>query len=359
MPRIEAHYQFYKSAVYNIEQGSNNGSISYWKGAQPCPDADCQGSGQLLFGGSKHHTLVSSRSPNPLTNTIFNSIRKLPFDHITYDTPEGAPWTLYVDVSSPQFAQEYQRWLSKGHTDFKVRYKPAEVGDGRLVSVSGYGVELALKRTDYIVIDDRDAEETPIAESEGSTEVNLEQEDVADVKPLSSSELLNLGVRAASFIMSSSDPLDTLNRVLEDFPKHASALASHKTSLELLNEHVSNRELFLPAGYNVMLINGVQVEARQMDVFSLLEHMRKERKLINGIQDLGFSAGEAVDLVTHPSITEAQAAGEVQRYDYRDELEGGNIILWLNNIEKDKKYAEWPRSITSVSPGTVPDFTTC
>lgn len=222
------------------------------------------------------------------------------------------------------------------------------------MSVSGYGVELALKRTDYIVIDDRqDGENTIDGEIEGTTEVNLEQADAADVKPLSSSELLGIGLKTGSFIMGSDDPLETLDKVLKDFPKHAAALASHKASPDFRREHGANREIFLSPGFNMLLINGAQVEARQVDAFALLEHMRKERKLVGGIQSLGLSAKESIDLLTHPAITEAQSSGEPQRYDYRDFAEGGEVILWLNDIEKDKRYADWPKSISSVSTSSV------
>jgi len=260
-------------------------------------------------------------------------------------------WTLYVDITSPEFAQQYTQWLARAEKNYRIRYRPSSDGaEGRPVSVSGYGVELALKRTDYIVIDDReDGEDITNEAIGGTTEVNLEQADATDVRPLSSSELLGIGLKTGSFVLGSDEPLETLDKVLKDFPKHAAALASHKTSQDFRREHAANREIFLPPGFNMLLINGAQVEARQVDAFALLEHMRKERKLVAGIQSLGFSAKESIELLTHPAITEAQSTGEPQRYDYRDDAEGGNVIVWLNDIEKDKRYADWPKPITSVS----------
>ena len=139
--------------------------------------------------------------------------------------------------------------------------------------VSGYGVELALKRTDYIVIDDRESGketaeiETTAAKAE---EVVFEAEELADLKPLSATELLGLGLKAASFIMSSEDPFDTLIKVSQDFPKHSSAITTRNTSTSLVEEHRSNRDVLLPAGYNIVWMNGAQVEARQMNAFALL-----------------------------------------------------------------------------------------
>lgn len=218
--------------------------------------------------------------------------------------------------------------------------------------MNGYGVELALKRTDYIVIDDRGddkKEEVPEVSSSGPEEIVLDTEELADLKPLSFSELLGLGLKTASFVMSSDDPFDTLIKISQDFPKHSSAITKRNTSVELLTEHRNNREIILPAGYNVIWMNGMQVEARQMDAFALLERMRRERGLIGSLRDIGFSGLEAVRLLSHPSIAESKVSGEDQRYDYRDTLEGDKVIVWLNDIERDKRYQDWPSHSSAVS----------
>ena len=225
--------------------------------------------------------------------------------------------------------------------------------------MKGYGVELALKRTDYIVIDDRsDDARTNIPEISVSEpgEVMLETEELADLKPLSSSQLRGLGLKTASFVMSSDDPFDALIKVSQDFPKHSSAITRLNFSEALLLEHRNNREVLLPAGYNVVWMNGMQVEARQMDAFALLERMRRERTLIGSLRDIGFSGPEAVHLLSQSSIAESKVEGEVQRYDYRDGLEGGNIIIWLNDIEKDRRYQDWPDHLSAVS---LPPFKAC
>ena len=223
--------------------------------------------------------------------------------------------------------------------------------------VNGYGVELALKRTDYIVIDDRDAGKEAAeveATSAGTEEVVFEAEELADLKPLSATELLGLGLKSASFIMSSQDPFDTLIKVSQDFPKHSSAITKRNASTNLVDEHRNNRELLLPTGYNIVWMNGAQVEARQMNAFALLETMRHERYLVKSLKSLGFSGSEAVQILSHPAIAEAKVEGEVQRYDYRDELEGGRVIIWLNNIEKDKRYESWPAHTSALLQRTFP-----
>ena len=207
------------------------------------------------------------------------------------------------------------------------------------------------------MIDDRDAgkEATEVETTATETEeVVFEAEELADLKPLSATDLLGLGLKASSFIMSSEDPFDTLIKVSQDFPKHSSAITKRNASTTLVEEHRANRELLLPAGYNIVWMNGAQVEARQMNAFALLESMRRERSLVKSLRGLGFSGAEVVQVLSHPTISKAKVEGEAQRYDYRDEIEGGRVIIWLNDIEKDKRYEGWPTYTGALLQRTFP-----
>ena len=258
---------------------------------------------------------------------------------------------LYADITSPEFRKFHKvirNSAKQGKSSYRLRYKPSLLHKKEPLVVSGYGVELALKRTDYIVIDDRQADKDRDDDAGKATEASLDTEDVADLKPLSASEVSTLSAKAGSFVMNSEDPLGTLVKLLQDFPKHSSAIAASNLSSDFWLEHMNNRETFLPSGYNIIWINGLQVQAREMNAFSLLPLLRRERELINGIQDLGFAPSEAIRILSHPDILEAYSSDVSQRYDYRDDMEGGNVIIWLNNIPKDKRYKDWTDSVMGV-----------
>jgi len=277
---------------------------------------------------------------------------ELPFDRILGDSSNSLPTILYTDLSSPAFAK-FHNTISKtakeGKTSYRVRYKPSVNGKRSPLVVNGYGVELALKRTDYIVIDDRPAEaEVGKAATQKPLSELQDDEEEAELRPLSASEVSTLGINAASFVMKSDQPFDTLLKLSQDFPKHSSAIINHNATEEFLTEHSENRMLGLPTGYNIIWVNGVQLPVRDVNPFTLLEHLRRERKLINGVRSLGLSAKEAIGLLSHSAITEAQAEDEPQRYDFRDEIEGGHVIIWLNDIEKDKRYEGWPTELSAV-----------
>jgi UDP-glucose:glycoprotein glucosyltransferase len=277
----------------------------------------------------------------------------MPFDRVLGPDAPRPPSVVYADITSPNFRAFHKSVAQSardGRTTYRIRHKPPKATTASPLMVNGYGVELALKRTDYIVIDDRQKEEGKEQENKSKAEeIDLKNEEVADLKPLSSSELEDLGIKAASFVANSEQPLDMLLKLTQDFPKHSSSLAGHNVTKEFLEEHKGNREHFLPSGFNVLFINGVQYDPRKMDPFSLLDHLRRERKLIKAFEGMGLSSAEAITLLSHPAITEAFANSDVQRYDWRDDTEGGNVILWLNNLEKDKRYRTWPSTLNAVS----------
>ncbi|MCJ1420450.1 hypothetical protein MMC32_006807 [Xylographa parallela] len=342
-PRIEAHYQYYTTSVESSLMVAQDAACPAW----------------VHFDGKQYCSPTLERAQQDFKGTQ----QDLPFDHVLSLSPELPVSTLYVDINSPLFAY-FHHTLSNtartGQTSYRIRYRPSFSATGQPLIVSGYGVELALKRTDYIVIDDRGktgdneirgGEDVDAAGLDG---VSSQMEDLADLKPLSTSELLGLGLKASSFVIASDDPFNTLLEVSQDFPKHSSKIAKLNISDDFMIEHARNREVFLPAGYNMIWMNGMQVEARQMDAFSLIEQLRRERRLIGSLRELGLSAMESISLISYSAIAESKATSESQRYDYRDEPEGGQVIVWLNDIEKDQRYKDWPTHSSALLQRTFP-----
>jgi UDP-glucose:glycoprotein glucosyltransferase len=92
-------------------------------------------------------------------------IETLSFDHISPMVDNSIPAAvLYFDPSSDSSTSllSYLQVHATGYPSFRyvVRYKPSQSLktrlQGRKSALSGYGVELALKNTDYLVVDDRD-----------------------------------------------------------------------------------------------------------------------------------------------------------------------------------------------------------
>ncbi|KAF1979808.1 hypothetical protein BU23DRAFT_106258 [Bimuria novae-zelandiae CBS 107.79] len=339
-PRIEAHYQFYNTSVEPSLQG------------QQGPDCDTW----VAFGGKQY---CSPQLEDSRGSVKSERSYELPFDRILGNTTHALPSILYADITATSFAKFHKmlrKTAGEGKTSYRVRHKPSPKASASPLVVNGYGVALQLKRTDYIVIDDRapaDQGETVATQKPLDAELH-EDAEVSDLKPLSKDEVAELGLKAASFVMKSEQPLDTLMKLVQDFPKYSSAIVAHDVSEDFVAEHELNREQFLPAGFNLLLINGVQIPARDINPFTLLEHLRRERRLINGVRSQGLSGSDAIALLSHSAITETQTEDEPQRYDFRDEIEGGNVIVWMNNIEKDSRYETWPSHTQALLQRTYP-----
>ena len=290
----------------------------------------------------------------PTGNIRNEHVDELPFDRILGNS-SGLPTIVYADITAPRF-KKFHATVSKtakeGKTSYRVRHKPSLKGPKTPLVVNGYGVALQLKRTDYIVIDDRQQAQGESADQKPlSTELN---EETSDLKPLAKDDVADLAEKAASFVLQSEQPMDTLLKLVRDFPKYTSTIAATNATSDFLTEHYNNRELLLPTGYNVIWINGVQIPARDVNPYALLSHLRRERKLIKGITSQGLSSSDTISLLSHSAVTQGQVGDEPQRYDFRDEVEGGRVIVWVNNIEKDSRYQSWPNELRALLQRTYP-----
>ena len=71
----------------------------------------------------------------------------------------------------------------------------------------------------------------------------------------------------------------------------------------------------------------------------LLRLLRKERSVMLSLTSLGLTPGQAVELLTHPAVGAAQnTKGALDDlFDASDRFEGGEVIVWWNDIEKDRR----------------------
>ncbi|KAL2259492.1 hypothetical protein VTK26DRAFT_6822 [Humicola hyalothermophila] len=336
-PRIEAHYQYYATAVESSLSENQDGC------------------GQWFLVDGKQYCTPALDAPHGDVKSNAQE-RMLPFDRKFGAGPRDI--VLYADITSESFSAYHEAAMTlarAGQCSYRVRYKRSPAHPDEPLSVNGYGALLTLKRTDYIVIDDRDtgASKMPAGEAQkplGGSEVVLdEEEEITDIKPLEKSELAPLAMKAASFIMQSESPFETLLKLTQDFPRYSTSLVAHNVSADFEAEHMANRMLLVPDGVNVLWMNGLQLIDRQIQPFGLVDLLRRERKLINGVLDLGLTGQEAISLLGHTEVARARSGDEEpRRFDWRDQIEEGKVIIWLNNIEKDKRYKDWPYTIWAV-----------
>lgn len=352
-PRIEAHYQYYENSLQPRMGKDYDPKCEAW----------------VQWGGKQLCRLEGGELED-MDAGVETERRKLQFDRTGETAEDGPVAVMYADILAPGFAEHHEllrRYAKEGTVSYRLRYKPPVTREERPVILSGYGVSLVLKKTDYVVMDDREVEggAGKDAVTEGGATAQqplgtLEDEETDDIKPLQEKDLAGLGYKAASFVMKSESSFETLQKLVQDFPKHSAAIAAVDPDANVTTELQGNWEMVLGPGKNVVWINGLQLEDSQVNAYALLDHLRRERNHIDGFKSLGLNSVDAINLLTHSALTEAKEVQEVQRFDYRDEIEGGNVIVWLNDIEKDERYAEWnanPMSLLRrIYPGQLHPF---
>ena len=150
-----------------------------------------------------------------------------------------------------------------------------------------------------------------------------------------------IDIQAAQLIYDAppSEKLSTLKHLSQNFPRYAGALARRvAVQAELLDEIAANQPR-ARGGLNVAWLNGVTLEEKDLNPWSLLKLLRRERKVMRALGALGLDARQSVELLTHPAIARAQTEGGALDglFDASDRAEGGGVIGWFNAFEKDER----------------------
>ncbi|PHH58845.1 hypothetical protein CDD81_4273 [Ophiocordyceps australis] len=338
-PRIEAHYQYYSTAV--------EAAVS---------KLSCQNDWVWLDG--KQYCSSSSLDEGIRDGLFSTKVKELPFDRTLGAGPDAI---LYADMTSNSFAPLHTT-LSRAARQlglrYRIRYRHSTLDKAEPLTVSGYGVDISLKRTDYIVIDDRAAEKDGLQKPLASAAFLDDNSQAADIRPLSTSELALLGMKTASFILESENRLETLIKLTKDFPKYSFSIVAHNVSADFAAEYEQHRADIGRGGINFVWINGLQLAERQIEAFALVQLLRRERKLMDSVRDIGLHGKQAVSLLGHRAIVASKSNKDPLRYDWTDRSEFSKAIIWLNNIEEDARYQEYPTSLNAflqyTHPGQLP-----
>ncbi|KAK9467775.1 UDP-glucose:glycoprotein glucosyltransferase-domain-containing protein [Lipomyces arxii] len=356
-PKIQAYYQYYNGTVlprFASEIESCKGSTWFWY------------NGQVICDSTTVFALPST--------SHLNDVELLPFDHAVSTKSDIPTAILYADITSPKFLAFHSALLAEaegGKLRYIIRFKPSdpETADRfpeRPSGLSGYGIELALKRTDYIVIDDRQHLESlegtieqTVEKEEPAIEGLLETLDEKDIEPLSMMDLDDISLRTAAYIMfphEDIEPMEILTRITEDFPKLASTISAAKLSNAGMIQYEMAQNLGTRVrgtrfshGDNAIYVNGARLDSVLSDeIISMLDIFDRERSLIYELNSLNVSNADATKLISEAAVLNPGEQASDSRFDYRDDIEGGDAIIYLNNLESDFKYKKMSNRISTI-----------
>ncbi|KAL6090606.1 hypothetical protein STEG23_009455, partial [Scotinomys teguina] len=251
---------------------------------------------------------------------------------------------FYSEIGHEEFSNIHHQLTSKskeGKINYVFRHY---ISNPRKepVYLSGYGVELAIKSTEYKAKDDTQVKGTevnttvigendPIDEVQGflfgrlrelypTLEGQLKEfrkhlvESTNEMAPLKVWQLQDLSFQTAARILAA--PVELALVVMKDisqnFPTKARAITKTAVSSQLRTEVEENQKYFkgtigLQPGDSALFINGLHIDLDTQDIFSLFDTLRNEARVMEGLHSLGIeglSLHNILKLNIQPSETD-------------------------------------------------------
>jgi len=343
-PRIQAFYSFYETNVVPEFSNSNNGfrkDCTVWADVNHTQVCDVEQLETVI----QDIRLTKKKS---YKNT-YDTARVLSIDHVYPSKTSSGDQSLiilYADIYEKEtflFHKKLSELSEASQIRYILRYRPPSRGkDSDPVYLSGYGVILSIKKTDYIVIDDRkvtSAEATSEIFSEDSIdEENLIEKGVPVLKKFEKIDF-ELSSKSAELIMTSINPAKTLIYLSQNFPKLAHIVnersaPSHEFS-ELCKKNFAAAQKLEDSRF---WVNGIALEDSHVQPFLLLRLLQGEGKTLDALNRTGLNLNQARDFLISMTPEEESTKTVI---DFRDD----NVLVWINNLEKDTRYQSWPNSL--------------
>ncbi|ODQ63682.1 hypothetical protein NADFUDRAFT_28763 [Nadsonia fulvescens var. elongata DSM 6958] len=334
---VQAYYQYYEYSVlpHFKEFLAVNCESWFWYNSEAYCNSDD------VF--ALKTATKNSRSPE-----IFS------FDHILGDNNNAPLVVLYADIKSRTFPVFHRHLKSSAQANkirYIIRYKPSSSNgiESKLVSLSGYGVELAMKKNDYIVIDDRNAKTLTKEKEKNTDEIHkMDSVSISDSKipinilEISKRDLRMMGLKAATFITQQSDQFGALKEISLNFPKYANMISGVPLNANISEECRFNAEAGLVNGENAIYVNNAPLKVTaEDDIFGFQRLLNTERTHVQKMVNLGISTSDAVSLITSDIFSNVSSISS-KRYDYRSKS-----LIWLNNLELDSSYSHWSSDVNN------------
>ncbi|GBP59650.1 UDP-glucose:glycoprotein glucosyltransferase [Eumeta japonica] len=299
---------------------------------------------------------------------------------------------LYGELGTTDFSTKHKilaDYADRGIINYIVRWNVKPQGKPKL-RLSGYGVELQLKSTEYKSQDDS----TP-KDSEGNeTFTTSEEEDENDpqnqidgfnfgrlknlfpalrtplerfrrhlseaseeLAPLKVWQMQALSMQAAAAVLDAHDAggdeaLKVLTSIAQNFPMQTKSLIHVNVPRAFREEVLYNQDIWasslgLRPAEPLLLVSGAQYDAEEVDILALLAALREDIGPMNTLHALGISK-KLINTLMSLELGESYT-WEEYGLDIRD-----TAITWLNDLETDDRYRRWPSSYMEMLRPTYP-----
>ncbi|XP_077436156.1 UDP-glucose:glycoprotein glucosyltransferase 2 isoform X1 [Vanacampus margaritifer] len=287
---------------------------------------------------------------------------------------------LYAEIGTKKFTSFHTVLTEKadaGALTYVLRHFVAIAKQQKML-LSGYGVELAIKSTEYKAVDDtqvKDSKTIIKPEEDDNDEVQgfffgtlrkshpelQEQlgelrkhllESTNDMAPLKVWEMQDLSFQAAARVLSvpKFDALKLMRDLSQNFPSKARSLTRVAVKSEMRKEIEENQKhlsetIGVHPGDGELFINGLHIDLDVHNPFSILEILRGEARVLEGLHNLGVKGEHQGTLLRLPVNRVADSYALNIRH---------AAIMWMNDIENDPMYSSWPARVQELLRTTFP-----
>ncbi|XP_075236839.1 UDP-glucose-glycoprotein glucosyltransferase isoform X2 [Lycorma delicatula] len=291
---------------------------------------------------------------------------------------------LYGELGTPEFAQFHKilkQRSNKGEIDYVVRHFVKE-RPNRKVRLSGYGVELQMKSTEYKVQDDTKVSDLDKSGADNQTDDDDEEvggfnfnqlkklypdkkesldklrqellDTSSEMAPLKVWQFQELSLQAAQRIISApeEEALSALTNIAQNFPMQARSLVRTVVNNELKHEMKQNQERFanslnIQPSDTALFINGMFFEVDNIDMMTILDIIRQELRILEGLHKIGITEKKILSKLL--ALDLSSSTGHEYAIDIRD-----SAVQWVNDIETDKQFRRWSVSLLDLLRPTFP-----
>eukprot|EP00210_Caulerpa_lentillifera_P000666 g643.t1 len=279
------------------------------------------------------------------------------FDY-SYHSKTGPVLVVYGGIGThcfDKFHQTVVKAIGQGmefHYVFRPVFHPEACGSeehhpcadykaGQDLPLGGYGIELALKNTEYKAVDEKvdEASDSPDQDNLSSNKEEASEAEAASIKEL---KLSAISLQASYLILESEDDsLTTMTNLVQDFPSLVSILSKMKIHQEFRNKFnsISRR---LPSNRPFALLNGLPFDVTEFDFYEFLDRLNGEISARDQLRKLKVPQETISKLLRIRSEDKIQELDSVR---YNILPSDKDQILYFNNVEKDSAYKSYFKSL--------------
>eukprot|EP01129_Flabellula_baltica_P009396 TRINITY_DN3831_c0_g1_i1.p1 TRINITY_DN3831_c0_g1~~TRINITY_DN3831_c0_g1_i1.p1 ORF type:complete len:1002 (+),score=253.35 TRINITY_DN3831_c0_g1_i1:715-3720(+) len=292
------------------------------------------------------------------------------FDKEYESQRDDLPIVILYGVPGTELFSKLHKELVVLCKDGKIRYvyrhwdRDYEKKD--VISVQGYGIELALKSVEYKVIDQSEAEESGAEETVLDNVVQgMDFEILSKRYPGLSSELLSykaslssgkfnmeelkvweikdLAFKATDAIISSENPIKMMQDISQNLPTLAHTLA--RTQIDPAKEQRYNiLSKSLEEYSELFAINNKQIDLYNTDIYQIYDILAKQIDKYNAIKKIG---------VSQEHIEKIMSLRPPENNPIYINLDS-DLVDYVNDLERDRRYARFNPSVQDLLKGVYP-----